>query len=262
MLYNKVKKLVPYQLHPILGDILYRCRGMIFLMIAKGNSYSCSVCNHSFSKFLPAGLKYSVLQKMKIVGGGYRKNVECPYCGSLDRERLVDIFLKSRSLLQPEMQLLHIAPEKNIQKMIRQKHVNAVFADLDSPLADVRMNIQQIQFPNNFFDAIICNHVLEHIPDDGLAMKELFRVLKPGGWAILQVPYSPLLQQSLEDPSVILPKDRIKVFGQSDHVRIYGLDYPSRLRSAGFVVSAEKMDAEITKQFALNPEEVIFFCKK
>ncbi len=124
------------------------------------------------------------------------------------------------------------------------------------------MDIQHIPFPENYFDAIICNHVLEHIIDDVKAMKEMHRVLKENGWAILQVPYSPIMEQSFEDSSVTGKKEREKIFGQDNHVRIYGLDYPARLESAGFSVSKEKMDTHITDKFALNPDEVIFFCKK
>jgi SAM-dependent methyltransferase len=199
---------------------------------------------------------------MQIIGGSYRMNAECPYCGSLDRERLVDQFLKNRSLLNTGMQILHIAPEKNLQRMMKQKGINLVSADLDSPLASLKMDIQQIPFPDDHFDAIICNHVLEHIPDDIKAMHELYRVLKPGGWAILQVPFSPLLEHSYEDPTITDSKDRARIFGQKDHVRIYGLDYPSRLQSVGFKVEAEKLDPTLIKRFALNPREIVFFCRK
>jgi hypothetical protein len=262
MLVQKLQKLVPQQLHPLLGDIYHRCRGVLHLVISKGNEYTCPFCEHSFSRFLSSGYKHSVLNEKKMVGGGYRKNNECPYCGSLDRERLVSLFLNSNNMLHSEMNILHIAPEKSLQRMFKRKQINTVSADLNSPLASIKMDIQQIQFPDNYFDAIICNHVLEHIPDDYRAMKELYRVLKPGGWAILQVPYSPLLEETFEDANIIRTRDRERVFGQSDHVRIYGLDYVTRLHSSGFTVTTEKMDAAVTKQYALNAEEVIFYCKK
>ena len=141
-----------------------------------------------------------------------------------------------------------------------------VSADIDSPLADVRMDIQDISYEDDTFDAIVCSHVLEHIIDDGKAMRELYRVLKPGGIAILQVPYSPLLQESFEDPTVTEQGERLRAFGQTDHVRIYGLDYPDRLRAAGFFVEAVLPSAFLSepemRHYALDPAEPIFFCKK
>jgi len=236
--------------------------GNLSLLFLKGSGYYCLVCGHSFRKFFSAGYKHDILQEKNIVGGGYRKNAVCPYCQSMDRERLVYLFLQSNNLVQKNMRVLHVAPEKNLQKLLLQKGVDYLAADLNSPMASIKMDIQQITFPAGHFDAIICNHVLEHVPDDGQAMRELYRVLKPGGWAVLQVPFSAVMQQTFEDPSVTTAAEREKVFGQSDHARIYGLDYPDRLRTAGFIVTAEKQDPATAEKYALNPEEPVFFCRK
>jgi ubiquinone/menaquinone biosynthesis C-methylase UbiE len=140
-------------------------------------------------------------------------------------------------------------------------------ADIESPLAKVKMDIHKIPFEDNTFDAAMCNHVLEHVKNDILAMKEIFRVLKPDGWAILQVPFmGKNLKRTFEDPSITSPKEREKVFGQRDHVRIYGEDYPERLRSAGFEVTKDRFVMELSdkmvKRYALPSDEIIYFCKK
>jgi len=254
--------MIPKKIYLILINFFIRIRGLYFLFALKGTNYTCPFCDHSFSKFLPAGHNFKVLNEKKIIGGGYRKNVTCPFCSSRDRERLVYLFLKSQNLVKPKMRLLHIAPEINLQKNLKKKHIEYFSADLDSPLAKIKMDIENIKFPVNYFDAIICNHVLEHINDDKKAMRELYRVLKPSGWAILQVPYSPIMKTTFEDPAIVTLKEREKIFGQSDHVRIYGNDYTERLQSVGFQVKKEKLDAVSIKKFALNPDEEVFFCKK
>ena len=129
------------------------------------------------------------------------------------------------------------------------------------------MDIHQIPFEENTFDSAMCNHVLEHVEGDIKAMKEIFLVLKPGGWAILQVPFMGKdLEETFEDPSVTTPSDREKIYGQKDHVRIYGKDYPDRLRTAGFKVTEDTfvMDFSDTqiKRFALPAREIIYFCIK
>ena len=235
---------------------------LIYLIIYRGSKYRCPFCCHSFRRFLPAGLKLNVLKEKKVIGGGYRLNAVCPYCKSGDRERLVYCFIKKNKLLRQYMKLLHVAPEKNLQTFLEKESIDYFSVDLDSPIAKIKMDIRNVNFPSNYFDAIICNHVLEHIVDDKKAMEELYRVLKPGGWSILQVPYSPVLKETFEDSSIIDEKGRERVFGQSDHVRIYGKDYVNRLQSVGFQVEQKKLDKNTTKKFALNPNETIFFCKK
>lgn len=257
------QKLVPQQMHPFLGDLFHRCRGFLFLLFVSGKDFTCPYCKQSYRRFVANGYANKVLEEKKVIGGGYRINAECPNCGSMDRERLLILFLERAQLIKNMMRLLHVAPEKNLQRLLRRNFsLEMVSADLDSPLASVKMDIQAIQYPNNHFDAILCNHVLEHVPDDLKAMKELYRVLKPGGWAILQVPFSPLLEHSFEAASITKATDRERVFGQRNHVRIYGLDYPLLLQATGFMVRKESMDEATTKQYALNPKEVIFFCKK
>jgi len=140
------------------------------------------------------------------------------------------------------LKLLDIAPMDCLQRKFRaMPNIDYISVDLESPMAMVKMDITDMQFPSNQFDCIICYHVLEHILDDQMeqmAMKEIFsRVLKPSGWAILQVPI--LRDKTFEDPSIITPEDRERVFGQRDHLRIYGLDYKYRLEQVGFSVKVD-----------------------
>jgi len=139
-------------------------------------------------------------------------------------------------------------------------------ADFAAEWAMEKMDITDIQYVDNTFDAILCNHVLEHIPDDKKAMKELSRVLKPNGWAILQVPLDPNLDKTFEDPSVTSPEERKRVFGQKDHVRIYGKDYKDRLEEAGFDVKVdnfvEELNEETVDKYGLRRDHNVYFCSK
>jgi ubiquinone/menaquinone biosynthesis C-methylase UbiE len=160
-----------------------------------------------------------------------------------------------------------MAPEANLQKVLMaQPNIEYLSADLSSPVAAVQMDITDIEYEDDSFHVVICNHVLEHVPDDRKAMAELYRVLKPEGWAILQVPISLSLNQTYEDPMVISPEEREKVFGQSDHVRIYAKDYKDRLEQAGFRVKvysfAKEFGESATHKYGLSKDENIYICSK
>jgi len=146
-------------------------------------------------------------------------------------------------------------------------NLDYITADLESPLAKVKMDIHDIPFEENSFDVAFCNHVMEHVDNDIQAMGEIFRVLKPGGWAIIQIPFIGKVQdKTFEDSSITDPGEREKAYGQSDHVRLYGWDYPDRLRTAGFTVKEDEyvkeLQAETVQRHALPPEEIIYFCQK
>jgi predicted SAM-dependent methyltransferase len=163
---------------------------------------------------------------------------------------------------------LHIAPEKGLEKRLRKQHGDYLTADLYEQDVMVKMDITDIQFADGSFDVILCNHVLEHVPDDRKAMSELHRVLRPGGWGILQVPISKLLRSTYEDSSITTDAGREQAFGQSDHVRIYGPDYRERLERAGFDVDIYDWTTEIERFgggrniFGLNPQESIYRVSK
>jgi len=231
--------------------------------------FYCPFCEKHATEFLPTGLDIPVLKEKNVVGGGYRLNAMCPHCHSTDRERLIYLYLRNKKdyLFCKNLKLLHVAPEGNLQRVLMAKpNIEYLSADLSSPLATVQMDITDIKYEDNSFDVVICNHVLEHIPDDRKAMAELYRVLKPGGWAILQVPISLSLDQTFEDPLVTTPEEREKVFGQSDHVRIYAKDYTDRLEEVGFSVevysfAGEFGESAIRKYGLLKDENIYIFSK-
>ncbi len=221
----------------------------------KGNNVECPICGKTFSKFLPYGNKGS-------------ENRLCPNCLSLERHRLIWLYLKSKTaFFSDNLKMLHMAPEQPYLKRFRKlSNLNYTTADLYSPIADVKTDIRNLVFEDNMFDVIMCNHVLEHIDEEQKAMKELLRVLKPGGWAILQVPIDYQRDITFEDNSVTSQSEREKIFGQYDHLRVYGKDYTQRLQNAGFSVIEENFinsfnETEI-QRFRLDKDELIYICKK
>jgi len=195
----------------------------IFLFCFK---YQCNFCNGYFRKLIPIGLKNDVA--MNLIGGGYRYSL-CPRCHSTDRERLIYWYIVNKTNIlnvDKTINLLHVAHERNLQKILKSfLNIEYVSGDFD-PLVncDVILDITDIKFKDNFFDIIICNHVLVHVKNDQKAMHELFRVLKPKGIAILQVPISKTARETFEDFLITTPGEREKYFGQKDHFRIYGKD--------------------------------------
>jgi SAM-dependent methyltransferase len=163
--------------------------------------------------------------------------------------------------------VLHFAPEQAFYKLFRnQKNISYTTTDLFSPLADVKADICNLPFEDHSYDVILCNHVLEHIPDDTKAMQELYRVLKPGGMGIFQIPQDLSRANTFSDDSITDQKERAKIFGQYDHVRIYGRDYFDKLRSIGFRVVEEdytsKVAPDLVKKYCLAPGEIIPICFK
>lgn len=220
----------------------------------EGNAFHCPCCGGFFPGFIAGG---PVL----------RPKACCPRCGSLERHRLLWLYLQEKTdFFTRQLSVLHVAPESIFQEQFRKvPNLDYISADIASPLAMVKMDITDIQFPNNTFDVILCSHVLEHIPDDRLAIRELYRVLKPGGWAILQVPIDTKRESTYEDPAITSAEDRKKYFGQDDHVRWYGNDYSQRLREGGFEIEEDnfsrQIDANSIEQFGLI-HETVFIGKK
>ena len=235
-----------------------------------GFKYNCPFCNSHLRTFLPYGFTFPVLKQKAIVGGGYRLNAICPICQSTDRERLVYVYLlHETSLLLKPSRVLHIAPEPRLENVfVKHENINYVTADISMKHVMVKMDITAIDFPTDSFDAVICNHVLEHIIDDRKAMSELYRVLRPAGVAILQVPWSLSLRDTYEDFSITTAKAREEAFGQADHVRIYARDYRSRLEQAGFNVDVFQWVTEGAEfgnpnnRFGLNESEVVYVASK
>jgi SAM-dependent methyltransferase len=186
----------------------------------------------------------------------------------LERHRLIWLYLHNRTnLFSDQLKLLHVAPEPVLQQYLQsQSNLDYVGTDIESPLANIKMDLTSIPHQDGSFDAIICSHVLEHIQDDRAAMRELVRILTPGGWAILQVPIEPERATTFEDASITSPEERFRLFKQHDHVRIYGRDYKDRLEQAGFEVHVDgyvrEMGQRRIRRYALNVDEDIYFCRK
>ena len=257
-----LKAVIPIRQRVILRRFINKARFF-------GWRYKCPICDSHLSKLLPFGLKFPVLSEKNVIGGGYRLNAQCPVCYSTDRERLLYLYLsKKTNIFTEQVKLLHIAPEARLSAIIK-KHSNIDYltADISSDTVIVKMDITEINYPDKSFDVIICNHVLEHIVDDRKAIDELYRILKPGGWGILQVPMSLFIDKTHEDFSVTSPSEREKVFGQSDHVRIYAIDYLDRLKESGFQVDpfSWKNDEEFSRSNNINgllQDESVFLVNK
>lgn len=200
----------------------------------KGNTYTDPIDGKSFKMFLPYGY------------GNQRNNVLSPSTLSLERHRLLWLYLKNETdFFSAKKKVLHFAPEQAFYKRFKKmNNLEYITTDLNSPLADVKADICNLPFSDNEFDVILCNHVLEHIPDDTKAMNELYRILKPGGYGIFQIPQDLNKGKTFEDNTIINKKERAKIFGQYDHVRVYGRDYFDKLRSIGFKV--EEVDYTTT----------------
>jgi SAM-dependent methyltransferase len=228
----------------------------LIAFILKGNKFTDPIDNKSFKTFLPYGY------------GKQRNNALSPSTLSLERHRLLWLYLKNETdFFYAQKKVLHIAPEQCFLKRFKNlKNLDYITADLYSPIADVKADICNLPFENEEFDVVLCNHVLEHIEDDKKAMSELYRVLKPNGFGIFQVPQDLSLKKTYEDFSITSPKERAKHFGQYDHVRIYGKDYFNKLRAAGFKVEEvnymHKLKDTLVKKYCLPKNEILPVCFK
>ena len=222
----------------------------------KGNAYTDPIDGRSFRTFLPYGY------------GKVRENVLSPSTLSLERHRLLWLYLQRKTdFFKASLRVLHIAPEQAFyRKFKEQTNLQYITSDLYSPLADVKADICDLPFEDEQFDVIFCNHVLEHIPDDTQAMRELYRVLSKGGWGIFQVPQELERAETFSDDTITDPKERARIFGQYDHVRIYGKDYFDKLRSIGFEViptpCREIASEEEIKKISIGSRRNTPYCKE
>lgn len=204
---------------------LRRAYGAVNALRHRGEAVLCPCCGRTFAQFLPSP-----------VNG--RPNCTCPRCGSAERHRLMALFLKQKTNLYTDsLRVLHIAPELPfMQQFKRLPNLDYVTADLVKGWTDLRLDVTQMDLPDASFDVVLCLSVLEHVPDDRKGMRELFRILRPGGWGIIYVPMDWNLTETLEDPAIATPEDRLRVYGHHDHKRLYGRDFKDRLEQAGFNV--------------------------
>ena len=228
----------------------------ILKILMYGNKFTDPIDGNTFRAFLPYGYN-------KI-----RNNVLSPSTYSLERHRLLWLYLKNEtSFFKAKLKVLHFAPESALMNQFKKlKNISYDTIDLNSPIADIKADICDLPFLDNSYDLILCNHVLEHIVDDNKAIRELYRVLKKNGIGIFQVPIDYNRDTTFEDFSVTNKKDRNKLFGQYDHVRIYGLDFFDRLQKAGFSVERCEYTSKLSKEdiikFCLPKKEIIPICRK
>lgn len=256
-----MKKLYKFLLNKLPRPLLIRLSypfKMVAPLLYKGDKVECPVCERSFSKFLSYGSDVA-----------HRENVLCPYDLTLERHRLMWIYLRDHSdfFTAPNLEVLHIAPEQCFHKRFKaQSNLNYLTGDLVSPIADLHFDLHQIPLEDNRFDVVFCNHVMEHVDDALQCMRELYRVMKPGGWAIMQVPQDFSRETTYEDPSIVTPEDREKHFWQKDHVRLFGRDYPQWLEKAGFKTEIfnkeEALGADLIERYRIGASEILYIFRK
>lgn len=221
-----------------------------------------------------AGVKSPVFQKYKVSGGGYKKNVRCPHCHSGTRSRLLGLYFHHRAeVLKSDQKVLHISPNRQLAHKLKNElpchyHVGAINPKHFLPFSPIELDVRNMPFQDDSYDVIICNHVLEHIKDDKNAMREIHRVLKPGGYGILQVPLALDLDNTIEEETTLSRKQRKLHFGQEDHLRLYGRDYFVRLESVGFSVQLDHplqdnwVDEDILTKHKLDALESVVIARK
>lgn len=229
-----------------------------FYVIAKKrktmNTRLCPICNEASDEFLSFGFNL-------------RQDAQCPVCLSLERDRLIWLYLKKKGMFLKNKKMLHIAPEKIFVELFQEAIGNGyISGDIEKNRAMVEMDITDINYKDESFDYIYCSHVLEHIIDDEKAINELHRVLKGDGWAILNVPIM-TNDKTFEDYSIIDPEERMKIYGHPEHVRNYGNDYKDRLINNGFNVEVISSDSflsndEIIRMGITSAAGEIYFCRK
>lgn len=237
----------------------------------QGERFRCPICLSNTDKRLPSGVQLPVVERYAVVGSQYKPNDVCPVCFSSARHRLMYLYLREETdLLRQGGDVLHIAPEHGLSFLLgRSDPVRYVAGDLDPQNYFyvrnlVRVDLLELAFQDASFDYVICSHVLEHVADDARAMREIRRVLRPAGRALLQVPLALRLAVTDEDPSVTAPAQREARFAQWDHQRLYGQDFPDRLCAAGLRV--ERYDAfarrpDLARAYDLTPDEPLFIAR-
>jgi len=256
-----MKKIYKWLLNTIPRPWLIRL-SYVFRVVAapfyKGDNVECPVCERSFRKFLSYGSNVA-----------HRDNVLCPYDLTLERHRLMWLYLKEKSnfFTKEDLTVMHIAPEQCFHKKFQnQKNLKYTTGDLLSPIVDMHFDLHDIPLEDDQYEVIFCNHVMEHVKDDLQCMKELYRIMKPGGWGIMQVPIDVTRDETYEDWSITSPEEREKHFWQYDHVRLYGTNYPDRLREAGFDVEvvdySKELPEEKFKRYRIPKSELLYVVKK
>ncbi len=235
----------------LFGEILQHTPTSFRSRLYAGDNFFCPICEHTLKKFLTLYRPY---------------HAWCPICWSLQRHRMVWLFFQQNAdLFTQSLKFLHVAPENALaNRLLNISSLEYLSFDLNDRSAMLKMDITEIKAPDNYFDIIYCSHVLEHVVDDRKAIDELYRVLKPGGWAAIMVPIT--APSTIEDPTIIDPVERERLFGQYDHVRRYGLDIIKRLETGGFNVTVitpnDLANQGDINKFGLLESDKIFYCLK
>jgi SAM-dependent methyltransferase len=228
-------------------------RGAVFVVLSRvmvGDNVECPVCGRTSRRWVSLGFPEQV----------------CPHCSAFSRQRMLVLYLaRELGLGDQPLTMLHFAPEACLMRYFtRTPQLEYVGADVDPPKGAVKMDITDISLDSGSVDVVICSHVLEHVEDDSKAMREMKRVLAPGGTALILGPAEYDRPQTYEDPSIVTPSARMAAFGQSDHVRVYGADFDDRLRAAGFDLDADRYARKLSladrTRFGLNPDEILYVC--
>lgn len=212
-----------------------------------GWKLKCPICGWRFRSFAPDlwdGTRW------------HGAPVRCPRCGSLPRHRWLALYLKREDGILRGKSVLHIAPEPVLSVSIEDAAGDYVSADLEPGRANVTADLTALPCEDERFDLVICSHVLEHVPDDAAAMREMRRVLRSGGIALVQTPVNYDQVATYEDPSEADEAERLRRFSQYDHVRVFGPDLRDRLSAVGFRVTvedAEQLGPQQVKRFGLRP---------
>ena len=249
-------------------NVCSKIKIIIKKIIYFGFKYKCNICNSSVRCMLPGGIKHEFFERNIVSEAGYRENCFCPVCYSRDRIRLVYYYMKKYTdIFNGKNTILHFAPELVIKdKILKNKLVKYYDGDIKKGRASYIVDIRKIQFEDNMFDYIICNQVLEHILEEEQAILELKRVIKPQGKIIITVPICISNEYTIENNGITNPQKRLEVFGQKDHVRLYGRDFKKRLEKYGFSVEEydfEKIEGiEKAKKFAMPKYGLIYIASK
>ena len=228
----------------------------------------CIICGNKVDEFFANGINHKLFTKHHIIGGGYRENCTCPKCGKNDRERWIYYVLKNKlDILNATGRILHFAPESSIKELIMQnKNIDYYTCDIIPGFAMHIVDITDIQFKNNTFDYVICNHVMEHIPNEKKAVSEIKRILKKNGKWIFSFPICTDMKTQ-EDKKVVTKEQRLELYGQEDHVRLYGNDFLKRFKKYGlkievFTPNEQLKKSEIEKYGFIEDDIIMVATKK
>ncbi len=254
-----MKRLIAFATRFIPRHHLQRFAHLVLRFVSlfyRGDRFEDPITGIRYRRLLPYGRMHS------------RGNALAPDSLSLERHRLIWLYLKNETnFFEAPLRFLHLAPEYCfLNRFKRMKNLDYVTGDLVSPWAEHHFDAHEIPFENESFDVVMANHLLEHVDRDFVVMSECFRVLKKGGWAIFQVPIDYNNPETMEDRTITDPVERERLYWQRDHLRLYGRDYPDRLRSVGFTVDEVdyigQIGTDASTRYALMTGEKIYLCKK